>query len=213
MAVDCQASSNSVAAKAAKMIPLARVALTACVSLISASKAAGALADAEDAHIWPTQASLIKLMLTKCELQAALSEGSETRRIKALQLPLPFQRLDRSSTASGHVTPILYKKPSGLSQPSCIPTPACARAYLPPLLALTPRMSTDSIPQADDLDIKSVVLAIQPANYELTTAMHKTLGTKGLCASGFRHMWNVSLGKTNFDSIGIALHIVGPSCA
>ena len=77
MQVDGQVGSNSVAAKAAKTIPHSRVVRAADLALKSASKAAGALADAEDAQIRTTLASLIKLTLTKLELKTAQFEELE----------------------------------------------------------------------------------------------------------------------------------------
>ncbi|KAI0720769.1 SWIRM-domain-containing protein [Cerioporus squamosus] len=77
MQVDGQAGGNTVAAKATKTIPHSRVVRAADLALKSASKAAGALADAEDAQIRTTLASLIKLTLTKLELKTAQFEELE----------------------------------------------------------------------------------------------------------------------------------------
>ncbi|RPD55985.1 Smarcc1 protein [Lentinus tigrinus ALCF2SS1-6] len=77
MQVDGQAGGNAVAAKVAKTIPHSRVVRAADLALKSASKAAGALADAEDAQIRTTLASLIKLTLTKFELKTAQFEELE----------------------------------------------------------------------------------------------------------------------------------------
>ncbi|EIW60875.1 uncharacterized protein TRAVEDRAFT_28313, partial [Trametes versicolor FP-101664 SS1] len=57
--------------RAVKVIPHSKVVRTADLALRSASKAAGALADAEDLQIRSTLASLIKLTLTKLELKTA----------------------------------------------------------------------------------------------------------------------------------------------
>ena len=77
MQVDSAATSDAVVQKAAKMIPHSRVVRAAELALKSASKAAGALADAEDSQIRSTLASLIKLTLTKLELKTAQFEELE----------------------------------------------------------------------------------------------------------------------------------------
>ncbi|KAI0716428.1 SWIRM domain-containing protein, partial [Earliella scabrosa] len=77
MQVDAQSTGESVAQKAAKTIPHSRVARAAELALKSASKAAGALADAEETQIRTTLASLIKLTLTKLELKTAQFEELE----------------------------------------------------------------------------------------------------------------------------------------
>ncbi|KAM5536082.1 hypothetical protein V8D89_010181 [Ganoderma adspersum] len=77
MQVDSAAVSDAVAQKAAKTIPHSRVVRAAELALKSASKAAGALADAEDNQIRSTLASLIKLTLTKLELKTAQFEELE----------------------------------------------------------------------------------------------------------------------------------------
>ncbi|KAI0764583.1 Smarcc1 protein [Trametes elegans] len=77
MQVDGQSSGESASQKAAKAIPHSKVVRAADLALKSASKAAGALADAEDLQIRSTLASLIKLTLTKLELKTAQFEELE----------------------------------------------------------------------------------------------------------------------------------------
>ncbi|EIW55293.1 Smarcc1 protein [Trametes versicolor FP-101664 SS1] len=77
MQVDAQTGGESQAQRAAKAIPHSKVVRAADLALKSASKAAGALADAEDLQIRSTLASLIKLTLTKLELKTAQFEELE----------------------------------------------------------------------------------------------------------------------------------------
>ncbi len=77
MQVDGQPTSESVAQKTTKMIPHSKVVRAADLALKSASKAAAALADAEEVQIRSTLASLIKLTLTKLELKTAQFEELE----------------------------------------------------------------------------------------------------------------------------------------
>ncbi|OJT08229.1 SWI/SNF and RSC complexes subunit ssr2 [Trametes pubescens] len=77
MQVDAQTGAESQAQRAAKAIPHSKVVRAADLALKSASKAAGALADAEDLQIRSTLASLIKLTLTKLELKTAQFEELE----------------------------------------------------------------------------------------------------------------------------------------
>lgn len=74
---DMQVDAESQAQRAVKTIPHSKVVRAADLALKSASKAAGALADAEDLQIRPTLASLIKLTLTKLELKTAQFEELE----------------------------------------------------------------------------------------------------------------------------------------
>lgn len=74
---DMQVDAESHAQRAVKTIPHSKVVHAADLALKSASKAAGALADAEDLQIRPTLASLIKLTLTKLELKTAQFEELE----------------------------------------------------------------------------------------------------------------------------------------
>ncbi|KAI0642569.1 Smarcc1 protein [Trametes meyenii] len=77
MQVDGQSAPESQVQKATKTIPHSKVVRAADLALKSASKAAGALADAEDLQIRSTLASLIKLTLTKLELKTAQFEELE----------------------------------------------------------------------------------------------------------------------------------------
>ncbi|KAI0739056.1 SWIRM-domain-containing protein [Daedaleopsis nitida] len=77
MQVDGQSASDLVMQKAAKTIPHSRVVRAAELALKSASKAAGALADAEETQIRSTLASLIRLTLTKLELKTSQFEELE----------------------------------------------------------------------------------------------------------------------------------------
>ncbi|KAI0676557.1 Smarcc1 protein [Trametes maxima] len=77
MQVDSQSAAESQVQKATKTIPHSKVVRAADLALKSASKAAGALADAEDLQIRSTLASLIKLTLTKLELKTAQFEELE----------------------------------------------------------------------------------------------------------------------------------------
>ncbi|KAI0350852.1 Smarcc1 protein [Trametes cingulata] len=77
MQVDAHVGGESQAQRAAKAIPHSKVVRAADLALKSASKAAGALADAEDLQIRSTLASLIKLTLTKLELKTAQFEELE----------------------------------------------------------------------------------------------------------------------------------------
>ncbi|KAI0631026.1 Smarcc1 protein [Trametes polyzona] len=101
MQVDSQTSSGeSAAQRVAKSIPHSKVVRAADLALKSASKAAGALADAEDLQIRSTLASLIKLTLTKLELKTAQFEEleelleDERRSLESARMALVNERLN-----------------------------------------------------------------------------------------------------------------------
>ena len=99
MQVDSAATSSAVAQKAAKTIPHSRVVRAAELALKSASKAAGALADAEDNQIRSTLASLIKLTLTKLEMKMSQFEEledileDERKNLESARIALMSERL------------------------------------------------------------------------------------------------------------------------
>ncbi|TFK81367.1 hypothetical protein K466DRAFT_604561 [Polyporus arcularius HHB13444] len=68
-------------------------------------------------------------------------------------------------------------------------------------------MPADQNAASNELAIKSMVLSIQPPDTELRASMLQQLGPGGYCLAGNKHKWNVSLGKTNFDTIGIPFHV------
>ncbi len=126
MQVDAQTGGESQAQRAAKSIPHSKVVRAADLALKSASKAAGALADAEDLQIRSTLASLIKLTLTKLELKTAQFEEleelleDERKSLESARMALVNERVN--------LRRLLDNVKSELAKHGATPTPGLANA-------------------------------------------------------------------------------------
>ena len=124
MQVDAQPGESSVQ-KAAKAIPHSRVVRAPDLALKSASKAAGALADAEETQIRTTLASLIKLTLTKLELKTAQFEEleelleEERKSLESARMALVNERVNLKRMLE-HVKGELAKHGSGPAVKSAV---------------------------------------------------------------------------------------------